>query len=521
MAPSTRAGAGAKSFSFAVLIVLSLSSYLAFASPASAQCDSIPANKSFWVRLIDPVASYSSKPGDSIRAVLLQSPECGHTAIFPVGLQVEGKVISVRRVGLGLIHETAMLEIQFARLLTPTGPVSIASEVVEIDNARETVRHGIIHGIRSTDTPQGRITSRLKHLPTFNPYSDVGLMMFRALTFLPEPEIYLPPETDLRLQLAAPLYVGDQPELPRSSWQTDEVSRQDIQLLLQQTPERTTTAAGQDADLVNLVLIGSQNQIEFSFAAAGWHSSDRNSFHAFLRESAAFLTSSNYSTMPVSRQFLNGQAQDSSWQKSLNSYSKRQHLRLWGQPFPLLGRQVWLGAHSRETGAALSLRNHKFIHHIDSDLDEAVNLLVLDLALLGCVESIHLLPRSALPHNMLNATGDEMHTSGTLTVVLLKDCNGPASGFVSKAAIPIHPHSRIVRYFRNQVLLYKSDVIRGNIIFGAFDLCRMSIRSFRHRKGSPIKNDPPFTSASQETLRQVSPEPLEIKAELESDPELR
>ena len=495
-----RTGAGARRFCFAVRIVFSLFFFLAFVSAASAQCDSIPANKSFWVRLVDPVASYSSKPGDSVRAVLLQSPECDDTAIFPIGLQVEGKVISVRRVGLGLIHETAMIEIQFSRLLTPTGPVSIASEVVEIDNARETVRHGIIHGIRSTDTPQGRITSGLKHLPTFNPYSDVGLMIFRALTVLPEPEIYLPPGTDLRLQLAVPLYVGDQPELPRSSWQTDEFSRQDFELLLQQTPERTTTAAGQDADLVNLVLIGSQNQIEFSFAVAGWHTSDRNSFHAFLRESAAFLTSSNYSTMPVSRQFLNGQAQDSSWQKSLNSYSKRRHLRLWGQPFSLLGQQVWLGAQSRETGAALSLRNHKFIHHIDRDLDEAVNMLVQDLALSGCVESVHLLPRPTLPHNMLNATGDEMHTNGTLTVVWLRDCNSPASGFVSNAAIPIHPHSKIVRYFRNQMLLYKSDVIRGNMIYGAFDLFRMSIRSFRHSNGGPIENDSPFTIASRETL---------------------
>lgn len=43
----------------------------------------------------------------------------------------------------------------------------------------------------------------------------------------------------------------------------------------------------------------------------------------------------------------------------------------------------------------------------------------------------------------------------------------------------IHPGSRFVRYFRTQVLLYESDVIRGNIVYSALDLTRMSIRSLR------------------------------------------
>ena len=47
--------------------------------------------------------------------------------------------------------------------------------------------------------------------------------------------------------------------------------------------------------------------------------------------------------------------------------------------------------------------------------------------------------------------------------------------------IPVRPRSRFVRYLRTQVLLYKSDVIRGNIIYSAFDLSLMTIRFLRHR----------------------------------------
>lgn len=485
---------------FAALIISSLLLSFPFAPLGSCHCNFIPAGKSFWVRLNDPIASYSSKPGATLRATLIQSPLCDATTVFPLGLKVYGRVISVRRVGLGLIHDTAKLEIQFDKLATSGGILMIASQVVEVDNARETVRQGIIHGIRSTDIPQGRITSGLIHLPTFNPYGDVGLIVYRTFSRLPEPEIYLPSGTDLRLQLSAPLYVGDQPDLPRPSFELDGLERDDIESLLRQVPSRTATSSGQNADLVNMLLIGSHSQVDVAFAAAGWLPADRNSYRAFLKGFKAFLTMSNYSTMPVSPQFLSGRAPISSWQKSLNSYEKREHLRVWGQPRLILGQPAWLGAYTRETSAVLSIRYHKLIHHVDPNLDEGVNMLVRDLNLAGCVESEFLLPRPDQPHTLVNSTGDAMHTDGVLTVVHLRDCERPRAEYHGNPSIPFHPHSRMVRYFRDQVLLYKSAVVRGNIIFGSFDLFRMTIHSFRRPNLSPVEGDDlPFSPVSPET----------------------
>jgi len=60
----------------------------------------------------------------------------------------------------------------------------------------------------------------------------------------------------------------------------------------------------------------------------------------------------------------------------------------------------------------------------------------------------------------------------------------------------------VTRYFRNEVLLYKSDVIRGNILYSAFDLCRMTIRSLRRRHGRAQDEDDglPMSPVSPETL---------------------
>src|SRR5258708_9295669 len=186
--------------------------------PVQANCENILPGKSFWVRLVDPVASYSSKPGTFIRAVLIQSPDCDGAPVFPAGLEVDGQVVAARKVGLGFVHETASLEIIFDRIVTADGSVlPIASQVVEVDNARETVRKGKIRGILATHTPQGRITAGLGHLPSFNPYSAPSLIVYRLFTVLPEPEIYLPPGTDLRLRLYCLLYLSDYQEHPQVS----------------------------------------------------------------------------------------------------------------------------------------------------------------------------------------------------------------------------------------------------------------------------------------------------------------
>jgi len=471
-------------------LALVVTGVLLSALPAeAANCNSIPAGKSFWVRLLDPIASYSSKPGTTIHALLIQSPECDDGPVFPAGLEVDGHIVAIRSVGMGIKHDTARIELSFDVMVTSSGAaLPISAQVAEIDNAREIVSNGVIHGVNATNTPQGRITSRLGHLPTYNPYSDAGLIVYRAVTVLPEPEIYLPPSTDLRLRLTQPLFVGDQPDLPRVSTEMDVSELADVESLTDESALRTRTRSGKDADIVNVAFVGSAEQLEDAFAAAGWQQADANSKNAIYHEFTAFLTFSNYPNMPISRQYLDSRVQDFAWQKSFDSYSKREHLRVWQEPQQVLGQPAWLGAYTRETSAALSVKYHKFIHHIDSDLDNGVTMLVRDLTLSGCVESVRFFPRPNVPEFSVNSTGDEMRTDGNLTVVHLKSCERPPlEDAHANPLIPIRPHSPVRRYFRNEILMYKSDVVRGNVIYGAFDLCRMSIRSYRHHHGDSMQ----------------------------------
>ena len=465
-------------------LTLLLAIYLPFGCPAAhAQCDSLRSGDKLWIRLTEPVSSYSGKAGDKVAAMVIESRECEGTETIAAGTPVEGEIKTVRRVGMGFLHETAMLEVEFNRIVTKDGSeAGISSRVVEIDNARETVKNGVIHGVNATDTPQGRITNRLKHLPTWNPYSDLALVAYRAaFPVFPEPEIYLPRGTDLKLELTADLPVPAEARGIEEDSAPDELAKAVLEITAGDLPERTTTRHGENADIVNVVLLGTKEQMNMAFRAAGWRNGDAMTPRSVLREAHAFLAFNNYPGAPMTRQLLDGRGASVTWEKGLDSYAKREHLRLWERGDVIEGQTVWLGAMTRETSAALSVRQHKFIHHIDAELDEGRGVVVRDLRLAGCTAVVYYVQRPDAAHAAINATGDPMRTDGSLAVVQLKGCeNAVFAQSAGGSTVATRPHSKLARYLRMQVLSFKSDFIRGNVVYGTFDLTRMMVRARRN-----------------------------------------
>jgi len=99
--------------------------------------------------------------------------------------------------------------------------------------------------------------------------------------------------------------------------------------------------------------------------------------------------------------------------------------------------------------------------------------------LAGCVESVHVAPRPAMPAHLANATGDHLQTDGGVAIVELKDCDAPIFAEDSlRTPLLARPPSRVVRYARAQVLSFR-DLWRENAAYNAFDLSRMAVRSWR------------------------------------------
>src|SRR5271165_3099302 len=94
------------------LLLLSFS-FLSICPITKAQCGLVKSGERIWVRLMRPLASYSGKAGDRIEAMVIESPRCEGEETIPVGSTVEGEVTAVRKVGMGFLHETARIHVEF------------------------------------------------------------------------------------------------------------------------------------------------------------------------------------------------------------------------------------------------------------------------------------------------------------------------------------------------------------------------------------------------------------------------
>jgi hypothetical protein len=407
-----------------------------------------------------------------------------------MGTQIDGVVRSKHKVGWGIRYETATLELEFNQLNLGAGStVAMSARVEEVENAREHVKNGVIHGVLSSDTFQGRVNSRLIHMPTWNPYSDLGLIVYKAtFPIFPEPEIYYPSGTDMRLKTKEAMV-----SLPAASETVDDAQQSETSTLdvwLQNLPHRTTTTKMVEADMVNVVFLGSQQQVEAAFRAAGWHNSDPVGKHSVMQNLYALLNNSGYAQQPMKTFLMEGKPQNMNWQKGLNSYGRRDHLRIW-QWVPEGGTEaVWVSSSTHDTGAVLSVKYKGFVHHIAPDIDDERSKVIRDLNFSGCVQSVSYVARPGIATITQNATGDLMRTDGAIAVVQLQDCQPVVPGLSSSPTTAGYkPGNYVFRYVRKQILTFRNDIWRANIVYGAYDLGRMAVAAMRHQPVPPMSGD--------------------------------
>jgi hypothetical protein len=468
-------------------------------------CDQLPPGQSLWIRLVLPVTTYTAKVGDSVHAVLTQDLVCENEILLPMGADIDGIVRSKRKVGWGIRHETAALELEFHHAAAGPGvDIAFIARVEEVENAREQVRNGVIQGIRSSDTFQGSINSRLIHLPTWNPYSDPFLIAYKAtFPIFPEPEIYYPAGTDIRLRTTTeisspPTTASAMPEPEADNVETDQLNQ-----LVEQLPWRVTTRKDIGADLLNIVFLGSQDEVKAAFREAGWHNADPASRRTYLKNFYALLNNSGYAQQPMMTFVLNGKPEDMNWQKSLNSYGRRDHLRIWRYTPEGSSETVWVSSSTHDTGAVLSVKYKGFVHHIAPNLDDERSAVIRDLNFAGCVKSVSYVSRPDMPTLTHNATGDIMHTDGSVAVITLQNCHPVDPQLVdlqldSNSSDGSFKAGNIAfRYIRKQILTFRNDIWRANIIYGAYDAGRMAFTALRHKPAVERQPDHPLYASSK------------------------
>src|SRR6266516_1833385 len=182
-------------------------------------------------------------------------------------------------------------------------------------------------------------------------------------------------------------------------------------------PKITHTKSGTEGDPLNLVFIGSKDQITHSFQQAGWLIPDPITLQTSEKIAVDSLAHRSYPTAPVSNLYVFGRVQDLAFEKPTNDVQNRGHVRVW-KTGALIDRQpVWVGAASYDSRIELSGTNHLPTHHIAPTVDLERNAVGADLEKTGLVKeevSVAFTPPIVYAHN---GGGDYYASDGEVLVI--------------------------------------------------------------------------------------------------------
>ena len=203
-----------------------------------------------------------------------------------------------------------------------------------------------------------------------------------------------------------------------------------LQALVAAAPSRTHTADNKPSDVTNLMFLGTRQQLVTAFNEAGWFEAEALGTKTALKTVQATIRQAGYSNAPVSLLMIDGQPPDLVFQKSLDTFAKRHHLRIWKQADLYSGREVWLGSATHDIAVSNARAHTKWSHRIDPHIDRERDWIETDLLFIGTAVAYADIDRPQAPRKAANATGDEIVTDGKMSVVDL----GPAKAPVSTAA---------------------------------------------------------------------------------------
>jgi hypothetical protein len=375
------------------------------------------------IRLSGPVYSEHSRTGDPVEGTVTY-PLCKNgenitcspgQLVVPPGTKIQATVLFAQKASSKYARPRLVLD--FSNIIHADGTRSpLYARVIDVDNARETVRNNEILGIIQPHAST-KASIILMGLGMSNPiagYTIKGVSAVYGLSI--RREILFPAGTDLQIQVVRPSLLKT-----RDTWSGWPVLPVDskLQALVAAAPTRVYTKDNKPSDLTNLMFIGSQQQLEAAFQEAGWFETDSLSMGSALKTVGATIRSSGYTQAPVSLLTINGKPPDLIFQKSLDTFAKRHHIRIWKQSGTWQGRDVWIGAATHDIDISTARAHTKWGHRIDPHVDREREWIETDLLYAGTATSYALVDRPQVPKTTGNATGDVITTDGQLSIVEL------------------------------------------------------------------------------------------------------
>lgn len=380
---------------------------------------SLPKDTRIYARLETAVSTATSHLHQAITARVVRDVPMEGGVGLPMNSILSGTID--RLIPSSSPTDRAIILLRFKTVTVPGGrPLALKARVVEVENSREAVQtDGVIQGVLQSEVPVGYIEKAVEKVQQSNPSMGGQMQKAQEKTLgRLNTAIDFPQNTDLILALDQPLNVPQvfPPSIPQ---EVPASVAGPVAQLFGDLPQRVSGKDGKPGDPVNLVFVGNLQEIQQAFEASGWSVAHTKSSKSVLDTVRAMAGDVGYGQAPVSDLYLYGRKEDMAFEKMLDTFTKRHHLRIWKVPVTTSdGREIWVGAATHDTG--LDIRPGVVSHAIDPDLDAERSKVGGDLGSTGQVAAEQLLTRPDPLSTGLTATGAPWKTDGRLLVIVLK-----------------------------------------------------------------------------------------------------
>jgi len=191
--------------------------------------------------------------------------------------------------------------------------------------------------------------------------------------------------------------------------------------LLASIPRRISDKQGNPGDMVNILIVGTKEQVLHAFSTAGWVRVDSDVQSTVIAGLIDTIQKKDYLTMPMSTLYLFNRPQDYGFAHAepVRVAMSRNHLRAWQSSHAIGGRPVWCIAATHDIGFERDERNNGVTHKIDPEIDkerEYVNDTLSGTGLVIARE--HIAPPDPLTEAR-TATGGTFRSDGRILVLVL------------------------------------------------------------------------------------------------------
>ena len=379
----------------------------------------LPSQTTLSIRLRSSVGS-RSLAGDVVDAVVTAPVMAGDQVVVPAGSTVRGTVL-LARPARDRFHQS-QLYVHFGQVL-PLGtnaPSVVRTRVGGVDNAREKVIDGLIVGIPLPESKLQKVSWATATLGWLAPTSGTLLeALAAAFARTYSREIAYRPGVEMTLVVDMPQSLVERPANGRG-WATF-APTPPLEEIVRGLPLRSTMTSGVEADVTNVVLLGSAADVEAAFAGAGWVPAASQNLSSDLKTFIATVEQHRYNHAPMFVLRLDRRDPDYVFQKQNDTFARRHHIRLYKRDSVIDGQPVWAGTATHDIGIGVGRDGTSFFHNIEEQIDRERTKVLNDVMFSGKGLAYAMVDRTGVPPKMRNGTGDAMFTDGRVVVVKLGD----------------------------------------------------------------------------------------------------